>query len=102
MTTAVMGIGGLGHLAVQFLHAMGNRVAAFTTSPEKVDEIKKLGADEVIVVNKDYSSLKEHDSKFDVIVNTLPVSSLEAISAYMGTLACNGHLIQVGAPNVDT
>lgn len=101
-SVAVIGIGGLGHLAVQYAKKFGNHVGAFTTSPEKVEEIKKLGADEVIVVNKDFSSLKEHQDKFDYLVNTLPISSEEAINAYLGTLASNGTMIQVGVPDSAT
>ena len=47
--TGVVGCGGLGHMAIQFLHKMGKHVTAFTTSTKKVDLLKKLGADKVVV-----------------------------------------------------
>jgi len=98
----VIGIGGLGHLAVQFGHAMGNYVAGFTTSKDKVDYIKKLGADEVIVIDKEGKEFANHQDKFDFLVNTLPVSSPELLEGYMSTLTSNGTLIQVGAPDINT
>ena len=49
MKTAVIGIGGLGHVAIQFLHKLGHKVAAFTTSKDKEELIKKLGGDEIII-----------------------------------------------------
>ncbi len=98
----VIGIGGLGHLAVQYAKKFGNYVAGFTTSESKVEEIKKLGADEVIVVSKDFSSLKDHQDKFDYLVNTLPISSEQTMSAYLSTATNNGTLIQVGLPDANT
>jgi len=49
METAVVGCGGLGHLAIKFLKSLGHKVTAFTSSSNKIEEVKKMGADEVIV-----------------------------------------------------
>ena len=98
----VIGIGGLGHLAVQFVKKLGNKVAAFTTSADKVEFIKKLGADEVIVVDKELTELKKNAGRFDYLVNTLPVSNQPLLEGYLGTLVNGGSLIQVGAPDANT
>lgn len=97
----VIGIGGLGHLAVQYGKAMGHHVVAFTTSADKVDYIKKLGAAEVIVVDKELKELAKHTNKVQYLVNTLPISSPDILEGYLQTLAPNGVLIQVGMPNAN-
>ena len=67
----VAGIGGLGHMAVQIGKALGAKVVALTTSPEKEEAIKRLGADEVVVMDDD-EALEEHAASLDLIVNTIP------------------------------
>ena len=57
-TTGVIGCDGLGHMAIQFLHKMGKHVTAFTTSEKKLDLIKKLGADKIII-NIDLKQMKD-------------------------------------------
>ena len=49
METAVIGCGGLGHLAIKFLKSLGHKVTAFTSSSNKVDEVKKMGGDELLL-----------------------------------------------------
>lgn len=102
MRVAILGIGGLGHLAVQYGKALGNEVAAFTTTPDKVDYIKSLGASEVIVVDNELKELQKHANKFNVIINTLPVSNPKIFDAYLNTLVPGGSLIQIGAPDKDS
>jgi D-arabinose 1-dehydrogenase-like Zn-dependent alcohol dehydrogenase len=97
---AVIGIGGLGHLAVQYAKAMGHHVAAFTSSAEKTDYIKKLGAHEVIVVDKELKVLADHAGKFDYLINTLPNCDSATLEGYLDTLANGGTLIQVGLPDI--
>ena len=48
-TTGVLGCGGLGHMAIQFLHKLGKHVTAFTTSEKKTELLKQLGADKVVI-----------------------------------------------------
>jgi D-arabinose 1-dehydrogenase-like Zn-dependent alcohol dehydrogenase len=67
----VMGAGGLGHLAIQFLNKMGHEVYAFSHSPEKEEMINKLGAEFILSSNSD--SLSALDKKFDFIISTLNV-----------------------------
>ncbi len=62
MKTAVIGIGGLGHVAIQFLHKLGHRVAAFTNSKDKEELIKKLGDE--IIISTDENEMKKVKGKF--------------------------------------
>lgn len=99
---AVLGIGGLGHLAVQYGNKMGCQVAGFTTTKEKEEYIKKIGGHEVIVVDNDLKELEKHHNKFDFLINTLPISDSKIFDAYMKTLKNEGAIIQVGLPSSDT
>ncbi len=89
----VFGIGGLGHLAVQFAAAWGANVTAFSNSPEKSDEIKRLGA-AAVVSSKDTASWGPLTGKFDLIIITVgvPLDWDKIISL----LAPNGKLHIVG------
>ena len=101
-TIGVLGIGGLGHLAVQYGNKMGCKVAAFTTTKDKEEYIKKIGGHEVIVVDKELKELEKHHDKFDFLINTLPISDNKIVDAYIQTLNSDGAIIQVGAPSIDT
>ena len=70
MKTAVCGIGGLGHVALQFLNKLGYDVTAFTSSANKVDMIKKLGATHV-VISSDPKEMEKVKDSFDFIINTI-------------------------------
>lgn len=99
-TVGVMGIGGLGHLAVRYASKMGLNVIAFTTSADKVEGIKALGASEVIVVDKDYKNLAQHSNRIHLMINTLPVSNNDILEAYIGTMKCNATFCVVGVPDI--
>lgn len=90
----VVGIGGLGHLAVQFLRAWGCEVTAFTSSDSKHDEAVQLGAHHV-VNSRDDSALKALAGRFDFLLVTVNVSL--NWPAYLATLAAHGRLHVVGA-----
>ena len=90
----VVGIGGLGHLAVQFLRAWGCEVTAFTSSDNKHDEAMRLGAHHV-VNSRDDSVLKGLAGRFDFLLVTVNVSL--NWPAYLATLAAHGRLHVVGA-----
>nr|WP_319511132.1 alcohol dehydrogenase catalytic domain-containing protein [uncultured Draconibacterium sp.] len=68
----VAGIGGLGHMAVKLAVSKGAEVHAFTTSADKVDDIKSFGAKEVIVVNDELSNLQAHSKTLDYMICTIP------------------------------
>lgn len=98
MKTAVIGIGGLGHLALQFLHKMGYEVDAITTSKDKEKFIKELGADRVIN-STDPSELAKVQGSYDLIINTSPTS--KNFEEMLLLTARSGFFIQVGAPSID-
>ncbi|MGD2062073.1 MAG: NAD(P)-dependent alcohol dehydrogenase [Nitrospirota bacterium] len=90
----VIGIGGLGHLALQFLSKWGCEVTAFTSSPEKADEARQLGAHHV-VNSRDEAAMNEIAGSLDLILNTTNVSL--NWPAYLQVLAPRGILHTVGA-----
>ncbi|MCR9144833.1 MAG: NAD(P)-dependent alcohol dehydrogenase [bacterium] len=90
----VIGIGGLGHLALQFLRAWGCHVTAFTSSESKMEEAQSLGAHEAIN-SKDPKALRRAAGRFDFIISTVNVSL--DWNAYLGCLAPRGRLHHVGA-----
>jgi alcohol dehydrogenase (NADP+) len=91
----IVGLGGLGHMGVKFAHALGARVVLFTTSPGKIADGKRLGADEV-VVSTNAEELQKHAASFDFILDT--VSADHDINAYLSLLKLDGTLTLVGAP----
>src|ERR1043166_450062 len=91
----VVGLGGLGHMAVKFAHAFGAHVVVFTTSPHKQEDALRLGADKV-VVSRNTDEMKKHDSSFDFIPDA--GSADHDINAYLNLLGINGNLTLVGAP----
>ncbi len=91
----IVGLGGLGHMGVKFSKAMGAHTVVFTTSPSKVEDAKRLGADEV-VISKDAAEMKKHTGTFDFILDC--VSADHDINAYIQLLARDGNITLVGAP----
>jgi alcohol dehydrogenase (NADP+) len=91
----VVGLGGLGHMAVKFAHALGAHVVVFTTSPNKKEDALRLGADEV-VVSRNAGEMKNHAGSFDFILDA--VSAEHDINAYLNLLGLDGTLTLVGAP----
>ena len=91
----VVGLGGLGHMAVKIAHALGAHVVAFTTSPNKREDALRLGADEA-VVSRNADEMKKHAGSFDFILDT--VSAEHDINAYINLLGIDGNLTLVGIP----
>jgi len=91
----VVGLGGLGHMAVKLAHAMGAKVTLFTTSPGKSEDAKKLGA-EAVVISKDPEAMAAQGESFDLIIDT--VAAPHDINVYLGLLKQDCTLVQVGAP----
>lgn len=92
---AVLGLGGLGHMAVKFGVAFGAEVTILSTSPEKEADAKKLGAHH-FVVTKDEQQLAAVKGTFDFILDT--VSAPHDINFYMSLLRRDGVHICVGVP----
>ena len=91
---AVIGLGGLGHMGVKLAAAMGAHVTIITTTPEKGEDARKLGADDVIV-STDKEAMKAAQTRFDFILNTIPVS--HEIDQYLQLLGRSGRMVIVGA-----
>lgn len=93
----VLGLGGLGHMAVKFAAAFGAEVTMLSSSPSKEADAKKLGAHN-FVLTSDKEQMKAHANTFDVILNT--VSAPHEYAPYLDMLAKNGTMIVVGIPPV--
>jgi len=91
----IVGLGGLGHMGVKFAHAFGAHTVLFTTSPSKIEDGKRLGADEV-VVSKNADEMAKHTRSFDLIVNTVAAS--HDLDPFISLLKRDGTLTLVGAP----
>jgi uncharacterized zinc-type alcohol dehydrogenase-like protein len=93
---AVVGMGGLGHLGVKIAHAMGAEVTVLSQSLSKQEDGLRLGADHYYAT-ADGRVFQDHANEFDLILNT--VSASIDINAYLGLLALDGTLVNVGAPS---
>ncbi|MED5524853.1 MAG: NAD(P)-dependent alcohol dehydrogenase [Pseudomonadota bacterium] len=91
----VLGIGGLGHVAIKMAHAMGAKVVVLTSSASKVEDAKRLGADEA-VLTKDPEQMAAYAGKIDLIIDT--VSAKHDINPYLNLLAIDGSVVLVGLP----
>ncbi|KUJ57166.1 NAD(P)-dependent alcohol dehydrogenase [Chryseobacterium aquaticum] len=90
---AVVGLGGLGHMAIKLAKGLGAEVTLFSRTPEKSDDAKKLGADHV-VISTDEEQMKSVAGKFDLIIDTVPYD--HNVNPYISTLNINGTLVLVG------
>src|SRR5687768_17006882 len=91
----VVGLGGLGHMAVKFGVSFGAEVTLLSTSPGKAEDAKRLGAQK-FALTRDVAQLKALTGYFDFIIDT--VSAKHDYSQYLGLLATDGVMICVGAP----
>jgi uncharacterized zinc-type alcohol dehydrogenase-like protein len=91
----VVGIGGLGHMAVKLSHALGARTVAFTTTPDKRQDALDLGADEV-VVSRSAEEMAAHAGSFDLILDSVAAS--HDLDAYTALLKRDGTLVMLGVP----
>lgn len=90
----IIGLGGLGHMGVKFAHAMGAEVVMITTSPEKGEDAKKLGADSVLV-STDLKAMEAAKNTFDFLLNTIPVG--HDVDPYIALLKRDATMVIVGA-----
>jgi len=90
---AVVGLGGLGHMAIKLANALGAHVTLFSRTPGKTQDALDLGAHEV-VISTDADDMKKVSGKFDVIIDTVPY--VHDLNPYVATLAINGTLVVVG------
>jgi len=92
---AIVGMGGLGHMAVKFAHAMGAEVTVLSQSLRKQEDGLRLGADHYFATS-DEDTFIELAGSLDLIINT--VSAPIDVDAYLNLLAVDGALVNVGAP----
>lgn len=96
---AVVGLGGLGHMALKLAKAMGAEVTLFSRSSGKESDAKRLGADRVII-SIDKAQMKAVRGQFDLIVDTVPYE--HDVNPYTATLATGGTLVLVGFLGMQT
>lgn len=90
---AVVGLGGLGHMAIKLAKGLGAEVTLFSRSESKEKDAKALGADSVIL-STDEKQMKSVNGKFDLIIDTVP--NIHDINPYVSTLNISGTLVLVG------
>jgi len=90
---AVVGLGGLGHMAIKLAHALGAHVTLFSRSTNKIEDAKALGADEVII-STDGVQMEKAMGCFDLILDTVPYA--HDLNPYVATLNTSGTLVVVG------
>lgn len=91
----IVGLGGLGHMGVKLAHAMGAHVVLFTTSPGKIEDGKRLGAD-AVCISTDPKQMAEQANSFDFILNTVAAS--HNLDAFLSLLKRDGTMTLVGVP----
>ena len=89
----VVGLGGLGHMAIKLARALGAQVTLFTRSPGKSQDARRLGADE-IVLSTDAAQMTGVTGRFDLIIDTVPY--IHDLNPYVPTLTVDGALVVVG------
>ncbi|WP_292009482.1 NAD(P)-dependent alcohol dehydrogenase [Chryseobacterium sp.] len=90
---AVVGLGGLGHMAIKLAKGLGAEVTLFSRTPGKTDDAKQLGADHVIISTNE-TQMESVKGKFDVIIDTVPY--VHDVNPYVSTLNINGTHVLVG------
>lgn len=90
---AVVGLGGLGHMALKLAKALGAHVTLFTRSPGKEDDARRLGAHD-IVISTNESEMTAVKGKFDLIIDTVPIA--HDLNPYIPTLSLDGTIVLVG------
>jgi uncharacterized zinc-type alcohol dehydrogenase-like protein len=90
---AVVGLGGLGHMAIKLAKGLGAEVTLFSRTPDKEKDALELGAD-AVVISTDEAHMNAVNGKFDLIIDTVPY--VHDINPYVGTLNTNGTLVLVG------
>ena len=94
MKVGVVGLGGLGHMGVKFSHALGAHTVMITTTPEKGEDAKTLGADEILI-STDSDQMAKQAGEFDFILNTIPED--HEVAPYLDLLKVDGTMCVVGA-----
>ena len=91
----VVGLGGLGHMAVKLAAALGAEVTLFSSSPSKAADGKRLGAQEVVLAGDD-AAIARHAERLDLVIDTASVK--HDLGRFLGTLRTDGTMVLLGAP----
>ena len=90
---AVVGLGGLGHMAIKLAKGLGAEVTLFSRTPDKEKDALELGAD-AVVISTDNNQMNAVNGKFDLIIDTVPY--VHDVNPYVATLSISGTLVLVG------
>ena len=90
---AVVGLGGLGHMAIKLAKGLGAEVTLFSRTPSKTQDALELGAD-AVVISSDEQQMKAVGGKFDLIIDTVPY--VHDVNPYISTLSVSGTIVLVG------
>ena len=90
---AVVGLGGLGHMAIKLAKGLGAEVTLFSRTPSKTQDALELGAD-AVVISSDEQQMKAVGGKFDLIIDTVPY--VHDVNPYIATLSVSGTIVLVG------
>ncbi len=94
---AIIGLGGLGHMGLQFAHAMGAETTVFSHSASKAEDARALGADHFVVTSEP-DALTNHSMRYDIIINS--TSADIDLNEYLNLLKLDGTLVIVGLSGV--
>lgn len=98
-TVGIVGVGGLGHMGVQFAKALGaDKVVGISRKKDKRDEVLKIGADEYIATDDDEGWEKKNRRTLDIIISTVSSPNMP-LSKYLSLMKVGGTYVQVGAPD---
>ena len=90
---AVVGLGGLGHMAIKLAKGLGAEVTLFSRTADKIEDAKKLGA-HAVIISTDETQMQSVKGKFDVIIDTVPYA--HDVNPYVATLNISGTHVMVG------
>jgi uncharacterized zinc-type alcohol dehydrogenase-like protein len=96
---AVAGLGGVGHMALQYAVSMGADVTVFEVTDAKAESAKKLGAVEYVNTRKNPKALDDHQNKFKAILSTIPVKY--ELQPFINALRSTGTFVIIGMPATD-
>ncbi|RSL68717.1 hypothetical protein CEP54_002639 [Fusarium duplospermum] len=97
-SVGVIGVGGLGHLAILLAKALGaSRVVGISRREYKRQDTLKLGADEYVATAENEDWAPSHARSLDLIINTISIANMP-LQKYLGLLALGGTFVQIGAP----
>lgn len=99
-SVAIIGIGGLGHLGIQFAKALGAKVTAFSRSSAKKEECLKLGADDFVATGEDKEWVSRFGREFDLVLNCASSMTQVNVNDFITATEVGGSIVNVGVPSM--